>query len=121
MKEYVYLIQRTDHDDHKDNRGRTAAVSVHKTLASANDAARSHMEQQMRKSDLGPEVHNEGLASDGCFACKVQTFEDRRDHFIVQVQKMLLHGNSIAAAPSRRAGNENTANNAGRGEVIVLE
>ena len=124
MKGYVYMIERKDYDHHTDRKGRLAAVSVHKTVESANEAAQKHMEQQMSKSDLGPEIYSEGPDKNGYFACFIQTFEDGsrpRDNFKLQVKRMELQGVSKQGAPSRRAGNENTASNRAVGEVVVVD
>lgn len=96
MREYVYFVQRHDYDHHTDRKGRMAAVSVHKTPSGANEAATVYMEREMQKgegkSGMAPSILGDpSLNKDGLFMCQVQTFENRRDNFKLQVKKMQLH------------------------------
>ena len=116
-KEYVYLVQRYDHDHHTDRKGRMAAVSLHKTPSSANEAAKLHMEREAQKGEtsagIEPSVEYESLDKAGLFRGCVQTFENRRDNFKIQVKKMQLHDDPAASTTARSAhNNENTATNA---------
>ena len=89
-----------------------AAVSVHKTLPSANEAAKMHMgrETQRRDENSGIEasVLSQSLDKNGLFTCQLKTSEDTRDNFKIQVKKMQLHGDPTARTARPAHGNENT-------------
>lgn len=113
MVEHVYFVQRHDHEHHTDRKGRMTAISIHRTLAGANAAARNHMERESRKVEPGmePGIDIEELTGDGRFHCQVQTFQGKRDHFIIKVKQMVLHDDGAAAAPGPVHGNENDSPN----------
>lgn len=110
---FVYIVERTDYDHHTAQEGKMAVVSVHTTLAGANEAAKTHMQDEIEESYGCDEAEvDEKLDRSGGFTCDVAVFEDERHNFTIQIQKMELHGASSAAAPILSRNDENISHNA---------
>ena len=49
---FVYIVERTDYDHHTTEEGKMAVVSIHTTLAGANEAAKTHMQDELRNATV---------------------------------------------------------------------
>ena len=74
------------------------------------------MEREMLKADeLEPSVETDSVTADGRFVCQVQTFQNKRDHFKIQVKRLLLNNDGIEAATGPADGRENRSQNSEHG------
>ena len=110
---FVYIVERTDYDHHTAEEGKMAVVSVHTTLAGANEAAKTHMQDEIEECfGYGEAYVDESLDRSGGFTCDVTVYEDHRHNFTIQIKKMELHGASSAPAPRPSRNDENVSQNA---------
>ena len=106
MVEHVYFVQRHDHEHHTDRKGRMTSISIHRTgflllrlPLQAQKTCPVDRESLKVEPGMEPGIDIEELTGGGRFHCQVQTFQGKRDHFIIKVKKMVLHDDGAAAAP----------------------
>ncbi|KAK5118601.1 hypothetical protein LTR85_008066 [Meristemomyces frigidus] len=103
-KQYVYIVQRRDYEDHTDDAGRLEVVEVHANLSKANAAAEEHLAEESENAlDDDPEV-DQDMNSDGGYRATCYSREDERDHFDVEVIKMELKGAAAVSNSAPKAG-----------------
>ncbi|KAL8687445.1 MAG: hypothetical protein Q9218_006380 [Villophora microphyllina] len=91
LKSYVCAITRRDFDPHT-REGRLTLVEIHRSLDSANKAAKTHPQYEEANADGFPGERTEETNKDGGYDGWSYIREDDRDHFRVQVKKMIFKG-----------------------------
>jgi hypothetical protein len=94
---YVYIVTQTDFEDHTDEEGRLAILSVHATAALANSAVKDyicefHELEDDEVNDFIQDNDNTTPMTNGLYEVTIEERSDYRHAYLLKVEKMELEG-----------------------------